>query len=380
MAVVAVTVVVLGAVGAVGWLVDTRSDAFGQHPAGTSTTGTAQPAVPTSRAAPGLTIVRSPTVDLPDPLLVASHHQYYLYLSTAFGDVVDNIPLMVGAPGHPGHWSAPKEALPTLPPWALPVSQGGKSWSPYVTRLDGRYVMYYAPTLADHRFFSPSQTDIPPVTHCVGIATSTNLAGPFTPVPGPPLVCQTALGGDIDAVVFKDPQGPNGPAHPDYLIWKSDNNNLKPTDRTTVWAAPLANNGLALTGKAVPIFSPDQAWQQPVLEAPQMIQAPDGSDWMFFSAGEGFSTSDYGMGAVQCLGPLGGCFDTTSRPLVTSNAQGPGPGEETLYEGPNHDLWILYSPWHTGMLNPFRPVDAAQVEWSPAGPYLTDPSSFPQPG
>jgi hypothetical protein len=260
--------------------------------------------------------------------------------------------------------------MPEVPAWAVPTSAGGRTWDPYVVRLGDTYVMYVAPQLRDHH----------PVAHCIGVAVSHSPRGPFVPVAGPPLVCQMWLGGDIDAQVFSDPHGPRGAAHPNYLVWKSDNNDLPGSGPTTIWAAPLSNDGLALTGKAVAIFRPDRAWEDPVLEAPQMTEAPNGTDWLFFSGGDGFYTPRYAMGAAKCAGPLGGCHDTSAGPLISSNAQGSGPGEETVFVGADHSTWVLYNPWHTGELEAFiRPAEAARIGWDTRGPYVAEAGRFPSP-
>lgn len=322
----------------------------------------------TTPDAPGITLASSSQLDLPDPFLLAAHQRYYLYLSTAFADPThENVPVMVG---EPGHWGQASEALPTVPDWALSTSAGGATWDPYVVRLGNTYVMYFAPQLNDR----------PPATHCIGVAVSRSPAGPFVPVGGPPLVCQIQLGGDIDAQLFDDPHGPRGAAHPNYLVWKSDNNNLPGSGPTTIWAAPLSDDGLALAGDAVAIFQPDQAWEEPVLEAPQMVEVPNGADWLFFSGGGGFYTSSYAVGAAKCTGPLGGCRDILAGPLISSNAQGSGPGEETVFVAGDHSTWLLYNPWHTGELQALlRPAEAARIGWNRQGPFVAEARRFPPP-
>lgn len=320
--------------------------------------------------APGIVIAESAQLDLPDPFLVSSKAGDFLFLSTAFGDPTrSNIPELTGSPGH---WGPVFDAMPVVPSWALPASAGGLVWDPDVERFDGRYVMYFAPDL------DPQLSTR--VMHCLGVATSTSLRGPFHPVPGPPIVCQTTLGGDIDADVFQDPGGPRGPAHPNYLVWKSDNNNLPGSGPTTIWAAPLSNDGLSLAGRPVKIFTPKRAWEEPVLEAPQMVKSPDGKDWLFFSAGTGFTTSRYAIGAAKCQGPLGPCRDESNTPFISTNRQGSGPGEETVYVAPDHSTWVLYSPWHATIIFAlFRPVEATRIGWNSAGPYVAEAGRFPSP-
>lgn len=359
------------AVVVVGAFVYATSDwANGLLPA--SGTAEAQPNATRTPEAPGIVIARSDQLDLPDPFLVSSGNTDSLFLSTAFGDPTkSNVPELVGIPG--GTWGPVFDSLPTVPSWALPASEGGLEWDPDVVNVDGRYLMYLAPELL------PGLSPRP--THCLAVAESTSLTGPFVPVPGPPIVCQMSLGGDIDADMVRDPDGPRGPAHPNYLLWKSDNNNLPGSGPTTIWAAPLSDDGLRIDGPPVAIFTPEQQWEEPVLEAPQIVSSPDGSTWLFFSAGTGFTTSRYAIGTAKCQGPLGPCSEVSSAALIATNSQGSGPGEETLFVAPDGSTWVLYSPWHATILTAlYRPVEAARIGWDSSGPYVAEAGRFPAPG
>ncbi|MDA8046522.1 MAG: family 43 glycosylhydrolase [Actinomycetota bacterium] len=328
---------------------------------------------------PGLAIVSSGTMDLPDPFVLLAMNHYYLYVSTAFGSPLSmNVPVMMTSQSESrglsqsaprlAQWGQPHDALPILPLWAVGAGSGGRVWAPNVIRIGDVYTMYFAPTLKD----GPT-----PITHCIGVSTASTPSGPFTPIAGPPLVCQLSQGGDIDPQVFVDPDGPMGAQHPYYLLWKSDNNLSPRYGPDTAWAAPLRNDGLALSGPAVPILQVHQAWEQPFLEAPQMVSAPDGSDWLLFSTGAGFWKPGSAIGLARCDGPLGPCQDFLTSPLIGSNEQGVGPGEETVFVSDKADVWVLYSPWHTGTLSPFRPVEAAHLAWVGGRPVLLAPEDGP---
>jgi hypothetical protein len=324
---------------------------------------------------PGIVLAQAP-FDLADPFLLDTGHSYDLFVSTGLGDTTQNVPVLEG---QAGQWSEAANAVPALPTWADPTgttptwsnpSDGevpGESWTPAVYRLGGRYVIYVAPTLRE----APH--------HCLAVGASTSPTGPFLFAPQP-LVCQFNQGGDIDPQLFVDPQGPDGPAHPDYLVWKSDNNSLPGTGAPTIWIAPLSNDGLSLDGSPVAIFQPDEAWQDGLVEAPQMALAPDGSVWLFYSGGTGFFSSDYAIGVARCAGVLGPCHDVSPKPLLGSNSQGSGPGEETYFTANNGSDWLLYSPMHFGGLAGLdRPIEAARIGWSALGPYLAQAGTFPAP-
>ena len=337
-------------------------------------TTTVSAAVPYEGNAPGVAVVSPQTFDLPDPFLLTDSGQHYMFFSSAFGDsYAANVPALVDSAGQ---WTRWIDVLPQVPTWALSRVQGGGVWDPYVLRLQGRYVMYFSAQLnAAHT--DPSVVTNRPI-HCLGVAIGHSPIGPYIPVPGPPIVCQQSLGGDIDIQPVNRPQGPDGPAHPWYLIWKSDGNNLRSGPASAIWSAGLSDDGLSITTAPRIIFQSDQYWERPVVEAPQMVPGPDGSLWLFFSFGTGYFSSNYGIGVARCDGPLGPCSSLGHPALVLSNDQGAGPGEETVFVGSDHTYWLLYSPWHTGL--PFmlyRPVEAVRIGWNQAGPYVANNADTP---
>jgi hypothetical protein len=336
--------------------------------------GASPPPPSATPQAPGLAIAQSATFDLPDPMLLTVGSTYHLYLTTAFGDQTGkNVPELIGKPGH---WGQAVEALPKVPTWARP----GKDdiWDPNVEKIGAGYVMYFSARLAH-----PSAQDVAlnlDGPHCLGVARSANATGPFVPVGNRPIICQPTEGGDIDVQPVVFPNGPDGPQHPRYLVWKSDNNNLRHPTVTAIWSAPLSDDGLKIAGTPRIIFQGRQAWERPVLEAPQLVMLPNGTTWLFFSSGTGFFDNRYGVGVAPCKGPLGPCYDVAGRGwLVTTNQQGPGPGEETAFFGPDGSLWLLYSPWHTQLLDTSRPVEAVRIGWNAKGPYVAQAGKFPNP-
>ncbi len=326
--------------------------------------GGPEPAPTSTPNEPGIVLYKSPT-DTPDPFLLDADGRYHLFVSTAIGSHL-GIPEVTGKPGD---WSKPHDALASVPSWALPVSQGGKDWAPFVYRFGSTYVLYYAPTVR--------KTGV--VQHCIATATSKSPDGPYVSTQGR-FVCNLAAGGDIDAQVFRDTSGPNGPSHPYYLIWKSDEDSEPGLGPTNIWAAGLSNDGMQLTSSPIRIYAPDQAWQANLIEAPQMVLDPDNHVWLYYSAGGYFSDASYSIGYASCLSPLGPCTDTTNQPLLSSNEQGSGPGEETAYTGADGSNWLLYNPWHTAIpYEPVRPVEAVRIGFDGGSTYLAQAGTFPAP-
>jgi hypothetical protein len=324
----------------------------------------AQPPPTRTPKAPALMLATSSSEDLAGAWLEPAGSQYLLFVSTAFGDPRKNVPVLVG---RPGAWSAPVDALPTPPPWALSVTRDGTTWQPEVHRFGSRYVLYYSGLVKGTR----------PDVHCLGTAVSATLIGPYTPMVKP-IVCQRKEGGDIDGQVVVDTTTSDRRT---YLVWKSDNNSSRGHGTDLIWSQPLATDGLSVVGSPTVIYGTDQApkWADPIVEAPQMETSPFGGWWLFYSGGGGFTEPNYAMGVARCQSISGPCTPVGTQPLIKSNEQGSGVGEESFFRSAGSD-WLLYSPWHSGIAYDwFRPIAAARIGWTPGGPYVAQAGSFPAP-
>jgi hypothetical protein len=97
-----------------------------------------------------------------------------------------------------------------------------------------------------------------------------------------------------------------------------------------------------------------------------------GTYWLFFS-GNWFNTPSYALGVAACQSPVGPCTDTSPSPFLSSNQQGAGPGESSLFkDGP--ETFLLYLPYHADPTQPWpttpRPVSMVRLGFEPDGPYL----------
>ena len=296
-------------------------------------------------ASPGFTI--NSGADQPDPFLYQQGGRYYLF--TSQDKVPQNVPVRSGTTV--GQWGGPTDALPDPPAWATP----GVTWAPDVAPFGTHDVLYFTSQL---RGVSPS-------TMCIGDAISTSVEGPYLASPVP-FICQQSLGGSIDPRVFVDADGQPS------MIWKSDQNAHSSTADTQIYSQPLSADGLHLLGQPTAIFSPDESWQGHIVEAPQLMLVR-GSYYLFYSGGW-FNQPGYSIGAARCSGPLGPCHDQSSSPLLASNVQGQGPGEESVFANAA-GLWLLYTPFSSTLPlpGPPRPVSMAHLGFGPTGPYLAAP-------
>lgn len=291
---------------------------------------------------PGAIVNSGP--DQPDPFVFVQNGRSYLF--TSQDRVPQNVPVRSASVF--GQWGAPSDALPDPPPWAVP----GVTWAPDVAQFGSDYLLYFTAQLA-----GAAQR-----TMCIGDAISTNPAGPYLASPAP-FICQQSLGGSIDPRVFVDSSGQPS------MIWKSDQNARSNTADTQIWSQPLSTDGLHLLGSPTAIFGPDEPWQGHIVEAPQMVLVK-GAYYLFYSGGW-FNQPGYAIGVARCAGPSGPCQDISSSPLLASNAQGAGPGEESVFTN-DAGIWMLYTPWASALPNPGppRPVALAHLGFGPGGPYL----------
>lgn len=135
--------------------------------------------------------------------------------------------------------------------------------------------MYYSATSAQD-----------PSAHCVGVAVSATVRGPYR-AHADPFVCHLDLGGSIDAA---------GHYHPDgslYVVYKIDGNNrgnggscnngIPPIKSTPLMLQKVAANGHVKIGAEVQILDRDDG-DGPLVEAPSLIHVR-GVWFLFFSSG-----------------------------------------------------------------------------------------------
>lgn len=211
----------------------------------------------------------------------------------------------------------PLDAMPTLGAWA----KEGFTWAPEVSRIGGRYLLYY--TANDRR------RDM----QCVGVAVATDPLGPFVDSRTEPLVCQTDIGGTIDANVLADADGKL------YLYYKNDGNRVGKS--SAIWGQRLAPDGLSVEGQPAALIRDDKPWEQKLVEAPTMVRTPSVYQLFFSAAYFGWNDdqriSPYGMGYANCAGPLGPCTKSPDNPILHSYKDRTagclsGPGHQSIFK------------------------------------------------
>ena len=291
-----------------------------------------------------------------DPFLTIADGRYLLTSSGGAGDSAINVPVVTSTDFI--HWTAPIDALPTLPAWAA----RGFTWAPDIHRFANSYALYFTAQVKGSN----------PTMQCIGSAFGTSATGPYTARPDP-FICQLDQGGSIDPRVFVDSDGTP------WVMFKSDQNIEGSPTPTKMWSQRLSADGTRLLGSPSFLMSPDRPWQGTIVEAPQMVKV-DGTYWVVYSA-NWYNNPRYGIGIARCNGPAGPCADESSVPFMGSNAQGPGPGEASVFQTAS-GIWMLYTPRCSAAPYadvPPRPIYITRLGWTAQGPYLAsgNPPSAP---
>ena len=255
--------------------------------------------------------------DFPDPDVILAGNTYFAY---ATNSVAGNIQIIES--NDLTHWTAVGNALPSLPAWAAPDA----TWAPGVAHIGQAYIMYYAADVA-----GPHGGE-----ECISDASATQPQGPFIDKSKGPLECQPSLSGSIDPCPFIDADGSI------YLVWKSQKG------PTTIWSEQLDAAGTAFAAHATPtpLLKADAAWQQGVIEGPDLVTS-GGRYYLFYSANR-WDTSDYAVGVATCAGPTGPCSNLSTIPLLSSGPGMDGPGGESVFAGASGTYWIAFHAWIPG--------------------------------
>jgi arabinan endo-1,5-alpha-L-arabinosidase len=203
--------------------------------------------------------------DFPDPDVVKTAGGYFAF-STTTGS--GRIPVAT-ASAPDGPWRITGDALGAVPAWAKP---DGGFWAPDVTQLpDGTFALY----------FSGARTTDGEM--CLGVATASKAAGPYTPVGDQPLVCAPEDHGDIDPQTFVDADGTR------YLLYKSDGGATGAP--AAIWTQKLQADGRTLAGPRTELLRADLNAEKAVVEAPSVVKTA--SRFLLFYSADTFQSSGY---------------------------------------------------------------------------------------
>jgi len=319
-----------------------------------------QPANPSAPAR-----IVDPGVTRPDPSITWDpvHRDFVMYTSST---IYATVPTWT-APAVTGPWTWAGDALPKLPSW---VESGSPfEWKPSVTDIDGTWTLWGAAA------FGRSQS------LCLYRATGPGPLGPFTvdtsPIVSPANFCPIADGGDIDP---KPVEGRDGSW---WLTWKYNANVTG--QPTSLLSMQLGADGEP-TGPVHTLVTSDQPWEVGMVESPSFVQnVVTGLWWLTLSGGDFGTPNSYQIAAIPCASLAGPCYNQYTVHLVSTNSQGVGPGEQSVFTEPDGAMWILYNATGPFVDPSLRPLAAVRLGFTTGGlPYLGNPNqnytpSIPEP-
>lgn len=305
---------------------------------------------------PGANEFQNPVIrgDFPDPFVLKVDGIYYAYATNASGKNVQ-----VARSDNLVDWKQLPDAMPGLPKWAKLT--GGLTWAPEVIQIENQFLLYF--TTRDQE--SNKQ--------CVGVAVSDAPEGKFKDASQQALVCQSDLGGTIDASPFRDGEQL-------YLLYKNDGNCCGIP--THIYIQQLTPDGLSLVGEPIDLIRNDQPWEGHVIEAPTMIKQDD-RYYLFYSAND-YAGLPYAVGYAICDSATGPCKKAAENPILASDvSEKPfviGPGHQTLLQV-GEQTWMIYHVWEmlpSGLRGQQRQVWMDRVNWQDGQPVLAGPNRQPQ--
>ncbi len=249
-----------------------------------------------------------------DPAILVVGNTYYVY-ATRSGQL--DIPAAASA--DLVHWSAPVNALPSLPAWA----ERGRTWAPSVVHRGDRYVMWYS---VRHRESGAM---------CISVAVGTQPLGPFEDHSERPAICQLERGGSIDPDVFVNDDGAA------YLVWKSEDNALG--HATSLWSAPLDETATRI-GHTTHLLSRGAEWQGLIIEGPALFRV--GTSYYLFYGANAWATPSAAIGYARCDTPLGPCTEaSTAGPWLAGTTTALGPSGPQFFRTSAGSLMMAYHAW-----------------------------------
>lgn len=246
-------------------------------------------------------------------------------------------------------------------PNALPDWVQDRFWAPEINYENGKTYIYYT-----------ARKKGGPL--CVGVASATNPAGPYTD--HGPLICQEA--GAIDGFPIRDENGQL------YLVWKEDGNSRDLP--TPLWAQRMNEERTALLGEKVELFRNDpDTWEGRLVEGPAIIRR--GDYFYTFYAGDACCGREctYAQGVARSKKLLGPWEKYANNPVLVGNENWKCPGHGTIITDEKGKYYFLYHAYNAddfvytgrqGLLSEFTwtadgwprfYADASQPEADPNG-------------
>jgi beta-xylosidase len=209
-----------------------------------------------------------------------------------------------------------------------------KLWAPELTRLRGRFAIFYSALPREGYSALPREGRS---WYCLGVATASAPAGPYRDR-GRPLRCSKH--GSIDPFTVRDERGRL------HLLWKEDGNAFgRPTP---ILAQRLSEDGRRLRGRPRELIRNTAPWEGRVVEAPTVIRR-DGLFYMFYSANLCCTPRcAYAVGIARSHTLLGPWEKFSANPILRDGNGWRCPGHLSIVPEPDGQLKTLFHAYRSG--------------------------------
>ncbi len=281
--------------------------------------------------------------DHPDPtiLQVVSGGQVEFWASSTSGEWSPQFPLFRSSDLI--NWVPAGAVFPIQPAWAE-----GNFWAPELVEDRGRFLVYYVARAHGG-------------TLSIAVAEAPHPSGPWLdhgPIHTEPL-------GAIDPAFARDEH--DAP----FLIWKTDGNSQG--QPTPIWAQPLTEDLLHLTGSPTQLITNDQSWEGELVEGPYILR--HAHRFYLFYAGNTCCGREckYAEGVARADHLLGPWIKHPANPLVDANDTWRCPGHGTAVHrsamhGKRGQDYLLYHAYPVeGTVFVGREAILDEIRWRPDG-------------
>lgn len=215
--------------------------------------------------------------------------------------------------------------------------------------------MYYSPALQ-------SNTGV----HCIGLARSLTVEGPYNDSSTAPFICPEAAGGAIDASSFLDSNNDR------YVVYKIDgpaaNNggycaspSNPPSTNTSLMLQQVQNDGYTTIGGPAVLYNNQGVSDSYNIEAPIIVRSSAGVYFLFFSSGC-YNADSYTVSYVTSKSSIWGPYGMRKVLLKTGNYGLYAPGGADIDEKTGDML--LHSFTESNNIADGRVLDTARVKLS----------------
>ncbi|EMR01131.1 family 43 glycosylhydrolase [Cesiribacter andamanensis] len=205
-----------------------------------------------------------------------------------------------------------------LPDWAE-----AHFWAPEIEYEEGTYYIYYTAKKKGGNL-------------CVGVASATNPAGPYTDLG--PLVCQEV--GSIDGFAIRDDKGDL------YLIWKEDGNSRGLP--TPMWGQRMNGARTELLGQPFELFRNEPgSWEGGLVEGAYILRR--GEYYYCFYSGDACCgrSCTYGVGVARSKSLRGPWEKHSANPIMKQNEDWRCAGHGSVVTDPQGEHYFLYHAYST---------------------------------